>query len=145
MNRRAILKKLALAAPTSWLPGLVAGHNWSPPAGPFQPVWESLAPYQTPDSDWFRDAQFGLWAHWGPQSQPEAGDWYGRGMYEEGSGQYKSHLSRDGHPSKAGHKDVIRKWRTRRHGLPLAAEQYNASVRRHGGRNAAVITGTAPC
>jgi alpha-L-fucosidase len=109
MNRRAILKKLALAAPTPWLPGLVAGRSWSPLAGPFQPTWESLAQYQTPD--WFRDAKFGLWAHWGPQCQPEAGDWYGRGMYEEGSGQYKSHLSRYGHPSKAGFKDIIREWR----------------------------------
>jgi alpha-L-fucosidase len=109
MNRRAILKRLALAAPTPWLPGLVAGRNWVPPAGPFQPTWESLAHYQTPD--WFRDAKFGLWAHWGPQCQPEAGDWYGRGMYEEGSGQYKSHLSRYGHPSKAGFKDIIREWR----------------------------------
>jgi alpha-L-fucosidase len=109
MNRRAILKQLALAAPTPWLPGLVAGRSWSPPAGPFQPTWESLAQYQTPD--WFRDAKFGLWAHWGPQCQPEAGDWYGRGMYEEGSGQYKSHLSRYGHPSKAGFKDIINEWR----------------------------------
>jgi alpha-L-fucosidase len=109
MNRRAILRKLALAAPTPWLPGLVAGHDWSSPAGPFQPTWESLAQYQTPD--WFRDAKFGLWAHWGPQCQPEAGDWYGRGMYEEGSGQYKSHLSRYGHPSKAGFKDIINEWR----------------------------------
>jgi len=109
MNRRAILKRLALAAPTPWLPGLAAGRNWSPPAGPFQPTWESLAQYQTPD--WFRDAKFGLWAHWGPQCQPEAGDWYGRGMYEEGSGQYKSHLSRYGHPSKAGFKDIIHEWR----------------------------------
>lgn len=109
MNRRAILKRLALAAPTPWLPGLVAGRNWSPSAGPFQPTWESLAQYQTPD--WFRDAKFGLWAHWGPQCQPEAGDWYGRGMYEEGSGQYKSHLSRYGHPSKAGFKDIIKEWR----------------------------------
>jgi alpha-L-fucosidase len=109
MNRRAILKRLALAAPTPWLPGLVAGRSWSPPAGPFQPTWESLAQYQTPD--WFRDAKFGLWAHWGPQCQPEAGDWYGRGMYEEGSGQYKSHLNRYGHPSKAGFKDIINEWR----------------------------------
>jgi alpha-L-fucosidase len=109
MNRRAILKQLALAAPAPWLPGLAAGRRWSPPAGPFQPTWESLAQYQAPD--WFRDAKFGLWAHWGPQCQPEAGDWYGRGMYEEGSGQYKSHLSRYGHPSKAGFKDIIKEWR----------------------------------
>ena len=30
--------------------------------------------------DWYRDAKLGLWAHWGPQCAPEAGDWYGRRM-----------------------------------------------------------------
>jgi hypothetical protein len=43
---------------------------------------------------WLRDAKFGIWAHWGPQCQPEAGDWYARGIYEEGSGQYKSHITK---------------------------------------------------
>lgn len=50
--------------------------------GKFEATWESLSQYETPE--WFRDAKFGIWAHWGPQCQPEAGDWYGRAMYEEG-------------------------------------------------------------
>ena len=58
--------------------------------GPFKPDWNSLTNYQTPE--WFRDAKFGIWAHWGPQCQPEHGDWYARSMYEEGSGNYKSHI-----------------------------------------------------
>ncbi len=29
--------------------------------------------------------KFSIWAHWGPQCQPEAGDWYARQIYEEGS------------------------------------------------------------
>ncbi|UOR05387.1 alpha-L-fucosidase [Hymenobacter aerilatus] len=45
---------------------------------PFQPTWDSLVQYQTPE--WFRDAKFGLWAHRGPQCQPERGDRYARGM-----------------------------------------------------------------
>jgi len=73
--------------------------------GPFQSTRESLKLYQVPD--WFRDAKFGIWAHWGPQSAPEDGDWYARNMYMEGSPQYKTHLERYGHPSKAGFKDVI--------------------------------------
>jgi alpha-L-fucosidase len=36
--------------------------------GPFKPSWESLANYQTPE--WFSDAKFGIWAHWGPQCEP---------------------------------------------------------------------------
>jgi alpha-L-fucosidase len=110
MNRRTLLKNLALAAPAAWLPSVVAGLNWSPLApAAFQPTWDSLAQYQTPD--WYRDAKFGLWAHWGPQCQPERGDWYARGMYEEGSDQYKFHVAKYGHPSKFGFKDVINEWK----------------------------------
>ena len=56
--------------------------------GVYEPTWESLSQYgQAPD--WFRDVKFGIWAHWGPQCQPEQGDWYARFMYDEGSPQYK--------------------------------------------------------
>ena len=78
--------------------------------GPFQPTWQSLSSqYQTPE--WFRDAKFGIWAHWGPQCQPEHGDWYARSMYEQGSADYKSHLAEYGHPSTNGFKDVIHEWK----------------------------------
>lgn len=33
--------------------------------GTFEPEWESLRKYKTPE--WFRNAKFGIWAHWGPQ------------------------------------------------------------------------------
>ena len=49
--------------------------------GPFKPDWESLHQYQTPD--WFRDAKFGIWAHWSAQCVPEQGDWYAQRMYDE--------------------------------------------------------------
>ncbi|WDF57425.1 alpha-L-fucosidase [Mucilaginibacter sp. KACC 22063] len=77
--------------------------------GPFQPTWESLSNYQVPE--WFRDAKFGMWAHWSPQCQPERGDWYARGMYQEGSDQYNYHCQKYGHPSKFGFKDVINEWK----------------------------------
>ena len=38
------------------------------PAVRFEPTAESLKTYQTPE--WFRDAKFGIWAHWGPQAVP---------------------------------------------------------------------------
>ncbi len=77
--------------------------------GPFSPSWESLSAYEVPE--WFKDAKFGIWAHWGPQCQPEAGDWYARAMYEEGSRAYKHHLSHYGHPSEVGFKDVMNEWK----------------------------------
>ena len=78
-------------------------------SGRFEPTWDSLQQYEVPQ--WFRDAKFGIWAHWGPQCEPEQGDWYARGMYQEGSRQYKFHLEHYGHPSKVGFKDVIHQWR----------------------------------
>ena len=73
--------------------------------GPFAGTRESLKAYRVPD--WFRDAKFGIWAHWGPQSAPEQGDWYARNMYIEGNAQYKWHQQNFGHQSKVGFKDVI--------------------------------------
>ena len=78
-------------------------------AGPFKADWNSLTNYQTPD--WFRDAKFGIWAHWGPQCEPEHGDWYARNMYLQGQPDYKSHLVEYGHPSTNGFKDVIHIWK----------------------------------
>jgi alpha-L-fucosidase len=78
-------------------------------AGPFKPTMDSLKQYQCPE--WFRDAKFGIWAHWGPQAVPMDGDWYARGIYEQGNGHYKYHLQHYGHPSKFGYKDIIPLWK----------------------------------
>ncbi len=77
--------------------------------GPFRADWGSLEQYQTPA--WYKNAKFGIWAHWGPQCEPEYGDWYARGMYQEGSDQYNYHVKKYGHPSKFGFKDVINEWK----------------------------------
>lgn len=77
--------------------------------GKFEPTWQSLAQYEVPE--WFRDAKFGIWAHWGPQCQPEDGDWYARNMYIEGNGQNKFHVQHYGPPSEFGFKDIIHQWK----------------------------------
>jgi alpha-L-fucosidase len=82
------------------------------PPGPFLPFWESLKSYRCPD--WFRDAKFGLWAHWSPQCVPEQGDWYARNMYIQGMPQYEYHLKHYGHPSKFGYKDICHLWKADR-------------------------------
>lgn len=116
MKRRTLIKGMAATLPALWLSKALGndffeGYHFGEPVakGPFAPTWESLKNYQTPE--WYRNAKFGMWAHWGPQCQPEAGDWYARGMYQEGSGQYKFHLEKYGHPSKFGFKDVIHEWK----------------------------------
>lgn len=76
--------------------------------GPFEGTVESLGKYKCPE--WFRDAKFGIWSHWGPQSVPMYGDWYARNMYIEGSDQYRYHWRTYGHPSRFGYKDLIPLW-----------------------------------
>lgn len=116
MKRRTVIKGLAGALPALWISKAMANGlaelavPGEPVAkGPFKASWESLKQYIVPD--WYRNAKFGIWAHWGPQCQPEHGDWYARGMYEEGGWQYNSHVKEYGHPSKAGFKEVIREWK----------------------------------
>jgi len=77
--------------------------------GPFQPTMNSLTNYSCPE--WFRDAKFGIWAHWGPQAVPMDGDWYARGMYEPGNNHYTYHTNHYGHPSQFGYKDIIPLWK----------------------------------
>jgi alpha-L-fucosidase len=99
----------AEAIPTTLTPKIIVSTNEEPVAsGKFQPTWQSLKQYQTPQ--WFRDAKFGIWAHWGPQCQPEDGDWYARGMYQTGSAQHRFHTNHYGSPLDFGFKDVIREW-----------------------------------
>ena len=77
--------------------------------GKFEASMESLEQYQCPD--WFRDAKFGIWAHWGPQAVPMQGDWYAKHMYVQGHRQYEHHLATYGHPSEHGYKEIIDLWK----------------------------------
>jgi len=76
--------------------------------GPYQPTWDSLLQYETPE--WYRDAKFGIWAHWSPQCVPEDGDWYARNMYMQDSDQHKFHSGHYGAPSRFGYKDLCAQW-----------------------------------
>ncbi|WP_404339733.1 alpha-L-fucosidase [Sphingomonas sp. MMS12-HWE2-04] len=77
--------------------------------GPVQANWPSLIEnYRYPD--WFRDAKLGLWSHWGPQSVPEQGDWYGRFLYMQGHPMYEHHLKTYGHPADTGMLEITNRW-----------------------------------
>ena len=91
--------------------------------GAYEPTWESLSQYgEAPE--WFRDVKFGIWAHWGPQCQPEQGDWYARSMYMEGIREYKWHVENYGHPSEFGFKDVIHLWKADKWNPEMLMEMY---------------------
>ncbi len=132
VSRRKAIRALLLSVPAlNYLPGFAFGSSGSRTlqnasllgdeshqnlsqidSGPFTGSRESLKSYQVPD--WFRDAKFGIWAHWGPQSAIEAGDWYARNMYMQGSEQNKHFMKHYGHPSKTGYKDTIHNWKAER-------------------------------
>ena len=78
-------------------------------SGQFSPDWNSLSAWECPE--WFKDAKFGIWAHWGPQCHAEAGDWYARFMYYQGSGQYNWHVNHFGNPKDFGLKDLCNDWK----------------------------------
>jgi alpha-L-fucosidase len=86
---------------------------------------ESLKKYRTPD--WFRDAKFGIWAHWGPQAVPRQGDWYARFMYVPGHPHYSHHLEHYGHPSEVGYKDLIPLWTAERFDPDALMARYTAA------------------
>jgi alpha-L-fucosidase len=74
--------------------------------GPFRPDWESLQKYEVPE--WYRDAKFGIFIHWGVYSVPAFGnEWYPRNMYRGGSEEYKHHIATYGPQDKFGYKDFI--------------------------------------
>lgn len=80
----------------------------------YEATWESLGQYTVPA--WFKDAKFGLFMHWGPQSLAiEHNGWVARHMYmQEGAdwgNDYNKHVLNYGHPSEFGYKDLIPLWK----------------------------------
>ena len=111
-----------LAVPTATLPpsprraGLCAQYRESGREGPrregdrakvpFHADWDSLAQYRTPD--WFRDAKFGIFLHWGVYSVPAfANEWYSRNMYIPGNPAYQHQIAHYGPLTTFGYKDFI--------------------------------------
>lgn len=108
VTRRETLGVLGSAGAATTLGA--GGALAAPAAGPFTADWASLtAGYRAPD--WFRDAKFGIWAHWSAQCVPEEGDWYAREMYRQGTRANKAHVARYGHPSTFGFMEIENLWK----------------------------------
>jgi alpha-L-fucosidase len=84
---------------------------------PYVATWESLAGYRTPE--WFEDAKFGIFIHWGVYSVPASGnEWYSRNMYVPGNKAFEHHIATYGPQSTFGYKNFIPEFR---------AEKFNAA------------------
>jgi len=78
--------------------------------GAFRPDWESLQHFEVPE--WYKDAKFGIFIHWGVYSVPAFGsEWYPRMMYTQDSPEFKHHIATYGPQDKFGYKDFISKFK----------------------------------
>jgi alpha-L-fucosidase len=107
MNRRELLQVMGGACSALALSKFARAQ--AAQGAVYLPTRKSLDGYRIPD--WYRDAKFGIWSHWGPQSAIERGDWYARNMYIQGQDQYLYHVETYGHPSKVGYKDLVNNWK----------------------------------
>jgi alpha-L-fucosidase len=74
--------------------------------GPYKDDWASLAGHETPQ--WYKDAKFGIFIHWGVYSVPAFGsEWYPRNMYIKGTPEFEHHLKTYGPQKEFGYKDFI--------------------------------------
>ncbi len=74
--------------------------------GPYKDDWDSLSAHRTPE--WFKEAKFGIFIHWGVYSVPAFGsEWYSRNMYIQGSPEYQHHIDTYGPHKDFGYKDFI--------------------------------------
>lgn len=83
------------------------------PGAGYTASWDSLAGYRTPE--WYRDAKFGIFLHWGVYSVPAFGsEWYSRNLYVEGTPSHEHQVKTYGPLTSFGYKDFIPKFRAER-------------------------------
>ena len=72
----------------------------------YEPTWESLSQYEIPE--WYKDAKFGIFIHWGPYCVPAFGnEWYPRRMYLKDDPAFEHHRQTWGEHTDFGYKDFI--------------------------------------
>jgi alpha-L-fucosidase len=85
---------------------VISCHKQKRKTQQFEPTWESLNKYEIPQ--WYKDAKFGIFIHWGVYSVPSFNnEWYSRNMYVQGTAEFKHHREKYGDQSKFGYKDFI--------------------------------------
>ena len=98
-------------------------------AGPFHDDYDSLKQMKVPE--WFRDAKFGIFIHWGAYSVPAFGDeWYPRNMYQQGSPEFAHQFATYGPQDKFGYKDFLPQFK----GEHFDAKQWADLFKRSGAR-----------
>ena len=102
----------------------------------YAPTWESLSKHKVPE--WFRDAKFGIYTHWGPvtvgaEDGPGGVQWYGRSMYMPESPTFEYHRKKFGDQNTVGYKDVVALFRAESFDAEAWAELFAAAGARFAG------------
>lgn len=102
--------------------------------GPFKANWDSLSNYQIPE--WYKDAKFGIFIHWGVYSVPAlgaSGEWYPFFMYDSRtpSKQYTHHLETHGPVDEFGYKDFIPQFKAEKFDAKAWAKLFKDSGARY--------------
>ena len=99
----------------------------------YEPEWTSLEKHNPPE--WFRDAKFGIYTHWGPitcaiQDSPRSMGWYGSRMYKEDNPAFKYHREHFGDQNEFGYKEIIPRFKAKEFDADRWAELFkNAGAR----------------
>lgn len=100
----------------------------------YQPTWNDVKNHPVPQ--WFRDAKFGIYTHWGIYSVPAKGPnvtWYPHNMYRPGTEQYEYHQKIYGGPETFGYKDFIPQFTGEKFDPEEWAELFQRSGARYAG------------
>ncbi len=78
--------------------------------GPYKDNWTSLMNHKVPD--WYQNAKFGIFIHWGLYSVAGISDWHARFMYMPDEPKYgkrihKEHCEKFGHPKDFGYRNFV--------------------------------------
>jgi alpha-L-fucosidase len=99
LDRRTMLRLMSVSGAAA--AGLLRAGTAMATVGPssYSPTWSSVDQHPAA-AEWFQDAKFGIYYHWGVFSVPAFGnEWYPRNMYIGGSNENNHHKSVYGDPS----------------------------------------------
>lgn len=95
--------------------------------------WDSLKKHNAAP-DWFRDAKFGIYFHWGVYTVPAFGnEWYPRNMHKKDRPEYKHHIATYGDPSEFGYHDFVPMFKAEKFNADEWAELFEQAGARFAG------------
>jgi alpha-L-fucosidase len=86
--------------------GILTNGVYAQKIKPYEENWESINKHQEAP-EWFNDAKFGIYFHWGVYSVPGFSTWYPRNMFIPGMAEYNFHKEKYGDPAKFGYHDLV--------------------------------------